>query len=331
MIAKGYKSVSKQEVLSRVSESQILAHYFHIYEVPTLINSPLRQDNNASMGIYSPNGKDINYKDFGTSETGSIFTLLKNLWKVDYHEVYSRILKEVNSNTVSAVKTCRVIANKTYHKSISLDVKVREWRDYDLQWWGQYGITKKWLNYAEVYPISHIIITKNNQKNVFPADKLAYVYIERKEGRITKKIYQPLNTKGHKWSQDNDKSVLGLWTMLPKSGSKVCICSSVKDALTLICNCHIPAICLQGEGMPLSITVCTQLKERFETVLIALDGDTPGVEDSKKLSKETGFPWIQCPYIEISETKVLKDWADIRSYYGKDKLIELFNTSLQNE
>lgn len=321
MIAQGCTTVCKRDVLSKVSESQILAHYFHIYEVPTLINSPLRKDDSASMGIYSPNGKDINYKDFGTGDKGSIFTLLYKIWNLkNYQDVFERILKEVTSDKDALIKTTRIVAQAHYKSHLSLDVKVREWRDYDLEWWGQYGITKNWLQKAEVYPISHIFRTQNNIRNIFNAEKLAYVYVERKEGKITKKIYQPLS-KEHKWSQDNDKSVLGLWTLLPKTGKCVAVCSSVKDALTLLCNCGIPSICMQGEGYELSETVIKELKSRFETVLVMLDNDPPGIADAKKLCEQTGFTNIELPQFNGG-----KDIADYRKLYGHEKFVALINS-----
>lgn len=329
-MSKGYKSVTRQDVLNRVSELQILAHYFGIYRIPALINSPLREDKNASFGFYSPDGISVNYKDFGcSSEHGSIFTLLHRMWGIDYNEVYYKILHDTAPGTICNIKSCRV-SNHNRNGS-SLEVKVREWKDYDLDWWGQYGITRKWLDLAEVYPISHIIRIKDNKSSVFAADKLAYVYIERKEGKITKKIYQPLNTNGHKWCQDNDKSVLGLWRILPKTGELMFICSSVKDSLTLIANCGIPAICMQGEGYTISNTVISQLKRRFKEVLIALDGDSAGIEDSKKLASATGFKWIKCPYIQTADNKKLKDWSDIRANFGKETLISLLQESLKNK
>lgn len=325
MIAKGYKSVTKQDVLNRVSEPQILAHYFGIYEVPTVINSPLRKDTNASFGFCSPNGQDINYKDFGDpSEKGSIFTLLHKLWKIDYHEVYSRILREVTDNQVTTIKTCRVTSHSAHRSSCILDVKVRDWKLYDLEWWGQYGITRKWLDLAEVYPISHIIRTKEDSRMVFPADKYAYVYVERKEGKITKKIYQPLNTDGYKWCQDNDKSVLGLWTLLPKKGERVFICSSVKDALTLMCNCTLPAICMQGEGYDVSNTVINELKQRFTEVFVLLDNDPPGIKDAEKLCEQTGFTNLIIPPFDAG-----KDLADYRKAYGHDSFVQLVSNLLE--
>lgn len=323
MMSKGYKSVTRQDVLNRVSELQILAHYFGIYRIPALINSPLREDKNASFGFYSPDGISVNYKDFGcSSEHGSIFTLLHRMWGIDYNEVYYKILHDTTPSTICSIKSCKV-SNHNRNGS-SLEVKVREWRNYDLDWWGQYGITRKWLDLAEVYPISHIIRIKDNKSSVFAADKLAYVYIERKEGKITKKIYQPLNTNGYKWCQDNDKSVLGLWRILPPTGDMMFICSSVKDSLTLIANCGIPAICMQGEGYTISNTVISQLKRRFKKVYICLDNDPPGTLDAKKLSDLTGFTNIVLPQFAGG-----KDIADYRKIYGHNQFVQMINSLIK--
>ena len=68
----------------------------------------------------------------------------------------------------------------------------------------------KWLKYADVYPISHKIVIKDNKSYAFGADKYAYAYVEFKEGRTTLKIYQPFNKNGFKWSNRHDRSVISL-------------------------------------------------------------------------------------------------------------------------
>ena len=73
------------------------------------------------------------------------------------------------------------------HKDVQVDVRVREWRQYDIDYWSSYGVPLEWLKYAEVYPISHKIVTKNGVKHTFGADKLAYAFVEHKEGKVTLK------------------------------------------------------------------------------------------------------------------------------------------------
>ena len=207
-------------------------------------------------------------------------------------------------------KQVKLITRKEASELSKVQVAIRPWQDYDLEYWGSYGITKKWLRWAEVYPISHKIITKKDRetgktsKFIFPADKLAYCYVERKEGNLSLKIYQPFNKKGFKWCSKMDSSVISLWTKIPTYGDRVIICSSVKDALCISNNLHIPAIAPQGEGYNISQTACNELKRRFKQVFIAFDTDSPGISDAKKLSQQTGFPYI------VPDLKGEKDFSD---------------------
>jgi hypothetical protein len=227
-----------------------------------------------------------------------------------------------------------------------IQVAVRPWRQYDLDYWQSYGITKPWLTHAGVYPISHKIITKKDKetgktsKFIFSAPKLSYCYVEKKEDKLSLKIYSPLS-KTHKWCSKMDSSVISLWTKVPEFGDKIIIASSTKDALCISCNLHIPAIAPQGEGYSISTTAIKELKRRYKQIYIGYDGDKAGIEDAEKLSKATGFPIIHCPVLEtpkdnngnvenlikegLEKKDKAKDWSDIYLYFGKDRFIEEFN------
>ena len=288
----GIDSVSLDDIMSKVTEADILSFYLGINQIPTIINSPLREDKRPSFGLYSLDGYRIYYTDLSRGDRGGIFDLLGKLWNCSYHEVLHRIHKDLNSistGTTVRKSTCKVTSVKSYDNNTDLQCKVREWRDYDKEYWESYGISLEWLQYAEVYPISHKIIVKGNQKYVLGADKLAYAYVEHKEGKVTLKIYQPYNKVGYKWANKHDTSVISLWTKVPEYGDKICICSSLKDALCLWANTGIPAIATQGEGYKMSKTAIDELKRRYKKVYILFDNDEAGLIDGEKLSKETGF------------------------------------------
>lgn len=318
-ISKGINSVCLSDILSKVTEADILFYYLGITKIPTIINSPLRKDNNPSFGLYF-NGKRIYYIDFATKERGGVFDLLGQMWGCSYTKVLLRINKDIPSFNNSEVKTYKYNFKtiKSYNKDIKLQCKIREWRDYDIKYWASYGISLEWLKYAEVYPISHKIIIKNNNRYVFSADKYAYAYVERKEGNITLKIYQPFNTKGYKWSNKHDSSVISLWTKIPEYGEKVCICSSLKDAICLWANTGIPSISIQGEGYTISNTAIKELKKRYKKIFICLDNDKPGLEDAEKLAKETGFINIVLPQFDNG-----KDISDLFKLKGKEGFIKI--------
>ena len=333
MISSGKSSFTLDDVLRVASEAQIVSYYLGILKVPCIINSPLRQDRHPSFGLYSPNGTEINYIDFSTRDSGTIFTLLKNMWNLDYPEVFKRICQDFSkfNSKATVIKSSKCdITSQGSSSNIDMKCKVREWKDYDLEYWASYGITLPWLKYANVYPISHKIIVKDGREFVFGADKYAYAYVEFKEGKTTLKIYQPFNKRGFKWANKHDRSVISLWTKVPKTGDKIVVCSSLKDALCLWANTSIPAIAIQGEGYGISNTAINELKRRYKEVYILLDNDEAGLRDGEKLSASTGFINLVLPNINGAKdvSDLYKSLENKKRF--KDIILNLFNNHQQN-
>ena len=321
MFSKGKDTNIKFNNLS-VSEGDLLHYYLGIDKIPCVIKSPLRTDNRPSFGLYSLDGIHIYYKDFATLEEGNTFSLLSKLWCLPFDDTLKKIQKDIvqksfiTINTTSSSHQITSLNNFT----IKLDVKIRDWRDYDIEYWESYGVTLKWLKWADVYPISHKIITKNGSKYIFTADKYAYVFVERKEGNVTLKIYQPYNKNGYKWSSKHDRSVVSLWTKIPEYGDIVTICSSLKDALCLSCNTGIPALAIQAEGYTMSDTAIKELKRRYKKQYILLDNDEVGLRDGIKLANQTGFVNLVLPEFEGG-----KDISDMFKILGKEKFLQTIN------
>ena len=336
-------TIGKHRLLELTTECSLAGYYLGITKLPCLINSPLRVDNHPSFSIYTTDGQTVYYRDFATGERGSFLELMSKLWSISYDDVIDRIYKDItksNSNIQIELLKSHNSISKLSESTTILECKIREWKDYDIEYWESYGVTLDWLKYADVYPISHKIILKDGKRMVFPADKLAYTYVEFKEGKVTHKFYQPFNRDGFKWQNNHDRSVVSLWTKLPAKGEIVCICSSLKDALCVWSNTGIPSVAIQGEGYPLSQTAINELKRRFKRQIISLDGDDAGIKDSKKLAELTNFINLHCPIIDTPEKDSsnitilkkygfqkkdkAKDWSDIYLYFGKEKFIETF-------
>lgn len=328
MISKGKISEEPYEDLGSLTEADIAAYYLNISSIPSLINSPLRMDDKPSFSIFSPDGVNVNYKDFSTGECGRIWTLLSKMWNCSYREVQRRVYNDLGDKsygTKIGVGSFSRRGRVKINPLIDLQCRVREWKDYDIEYWASYGISLDWLKYADVYPISHKIVVKDDKSIVFGADKYAYAYVEFKGGKTTLKIYQPFNTNGFKWSNRHDKSVISLWTKVPSVGNRICVCSSLKDALCLWANTGIPALAIQGEGYGMSDTAVNELKRRFKKVYICLDNDPPGLKDAEILASKTGFTNVVLPQFEGG-----KDIADMYKVLNdKDKfksiILKLFN------
>jgi len=294
--------------------------------LPCCINSPLRKDDNPSFSIYLNKEGRVRYIDFATDDHGDLMDLLCQCWHCSFMQALDRIYNDVigNSSVGLKPKTVRTFTRQERDRLSKLEVKIRPWQPYDYEYWSGYGVSPQWLAYAEVYPVSHKIITKidkdtgERHRYTFLADKYAYVFVERKERHLQLKLYQPYNTKGFKWCSKMDGSVISLWTKVPEHGDRIVICSSLKDALCLTSQLHIPAIALQGEGYGVSDTAASELRRRFKKVYISFDTDDAGKKDSRNLASKTGFINI------IPDLGECKDFSDyFKSLEDKSKFQEL--------
>lgn len=325
--AKGFTTFTLGEILEKTTELSILSYYLGIYSIPCLIKSPLREDKNPSFSIYMKNTGKVAYIDFGTGDHGNLYTLLMKLYDKSFKEVIAMIA----DNLPSLKTNCEVRDRKDtqvhsiHHiTSSTIQVKFREWRDYDLKYWESFGISLPWLKFGDIYPISQIFFTKEGVTRAFPAGKYGYAYIERKDNNPTIKIYQPFCAE-RKWISKHDASVWDLWTKIPQYGEDLIITSSRKDALCIWENTGIPSVSLQGEGYVPKEQVVSELKGRYKNVFILYDNDfnsevNHGRYFGKNLSEK--FNLIQ---IEIPEEYKAKDTSDLCKLYGRKCVNEVIN------
>lgn len=328
VVGKTSPSMSKAEIFNHFTETEVLSSVFpEIKSLPCLINSPLRQDRHPSFGIYVNDSGNVRYMDFATGDRGGLLDLLCKYWNCPFSNAIEHLGntlvkgKDIPASKVFMSSNHRIKVNGK--SDIRLEVKVREWRDYDTAYWTSFGCNINLLKYCEVYPISHKIIYKDGKKYTFAAPQYSYVFVEHKEGKTTKKVYSPY-AKKYKWMTDNDGSVVGLWDKVPKTGGKLCICSSLKDAVCLWSNSGIPCMYIQGEAFDISDTAIKALKERYKRIYICLDNDKWGIEDAVKLAERTGFTNIELPQFQGG-----KDISDAYKVLGEEKfnetIVSLFN------
>ena len=326
MFSKGQPSVNWSVFRNNIDDLNLLNKYCGIDKVPALMNSPLREDRNPSFALFYDSKGKIRYKDFSTGESGDIINLLGKAWGMSYVEVMKTL---VSDDCMSAMMSSQENAGKKRKNSDTIiEVKVRRWLKHDIEYWRDFGISLPFLKFAEVYPISHIFFIKDGKTDIVDADKHAYVYVERRDGVVYKKIYQPLSkNKRYKWFSKMNGGVISLYDKIPDNGEKLVICSSLKDALCLWENTGIPCISLQGEGYSMNMDIVAELKDRFKEVYVLFDNDSAGKTDGEKLSAQTGFTNVVLPEF---------NWGkDVSDYYkglqDKSEFAKTMNSLLNNE
>lgn len=324
MIGKATPS-KEPDYIEGVNEYLLTRHYLNIDRIPIKISNPLREDKHPSLSLYSLDGKRIWYKDHGTGDSGTIWKLLTEGFHLNMQDLVKQYMDKggvgvINTSTHQKSKMDNIISTS----NIDFKIRKRDWEKHDLDYWNTYGISKEWLEFADIYPISHKIIVKDGINYLYKADKYAYAYVEFKDDRTFIKIYQPFNINGFKWSGKHNKSILSLWRKIPQNGKILCICASMKDALCLWANTSIPSVAPQGEGYPLKPVVIEDLKKRYSKVFILFDNDETGVIDTYKLAESTGFQPLFLPNIDGK-----KDISDLYAHMNdrnrfKELILTLF-------
>lgn len=326
MISKGRPALDKDSVLSDVADIDLLVKYFpQVKEIPCVISSPLRKDVHPSFRIYSPDGTRIRWYDYVTGESGGMIDLLQRVLMVDFNQLLGIIAHEIiATRTLTARKSSSTkIRVNGADTACQVRSQMRKWEEYDFQYWESYGVPRRWLLKADIYPISHIfIVSGSGYVRTIKADKYAYTFVERKDGICSEKVYQPFNQNGMKWRSGHDSSVWDLWTKLPPRGERCIITSSRKDALCIWANTGIPSVSLQGEAVGVKPQVMEELKGRFKEVFVLYDNDFTkelnyGRVDGKKLADTFGI--VQ---IEIPDALMCKDISDLYKKYGKGIVVK---------
>lgn len=313
MVSKGQDNININDVREITSDDEVVSKYLNINSVPIIMLSPLRKDKNPSLSIFRLPDGNIGYKDFGTGEKGIVYDLLSKLWNIPIKQVYRRIIDDYSPSNTLINKTKR--QRKLRKSCTTLNVKTREWRDWDLEYWNKYGVSKEWLEYAEVYPISTLFF--NNDKTTIPAEKYAYVYVERKDNKVTLKVYQPYSER-FKWISKHDSSVWDLWTKIPITGDKLIITSSRKDALCIWSNSGIPSLSLQGEGYIPKESVINELKSRYKDIYVLYDNDFQSDVNHGRLYGKHLSELYNLKQIEIPDEYKSKDPSDLCMNYGRE-------------
>ena len=317
----------------------IIGYYLNIYKLPSVICNPLRCDKKPSLGLQYYEGSVL-FKDFSNNKNYNTIEFIQSLLNLETkQDTINKINKDLSSNTQSVQilldkldkNKSNVCSNVKGESRYTIRITKRKWLQHDIEYWNNYGVTIKMLNYCNVIPINYYYLysgkpIETNLLYIFRANKWAYAYREVLNNKIMYKIYQPYSQK-YKWTSSFNVNVISLLDKIPKQGDILCICSSVKDSLCLWCNLNIPAICPQGEGYELPKDLIDNLKKRYKYIYIFYDNDKTGLEDAKKASKKTGLPYLILPNINNC-----KDISDLyKSLNNKEKFINILKTLFNHD
>lgn len=329
--------ISKEELLSKISEYQIFTFYFgKDFSLGKAYCSPLRKDDNPSFVVNIRNGR-LSWIDFGTNSKGDVFDFVSKLFGLTFKQSVLKIAFDFNLEQVKNIKspfecirTAGYITNKKpfiHEAKGAIRIKVRKWSKTDAEYWLPYNINSELLNLYKVFPVEKaylddIIIYNNNTSCP------CYAYMFYKDNKYTYKLYRPFN-KNKKWKGNIDRSVLQGWSQLDPFAEILIITKSLKDVMVLR-SLGINSLAMQTESSFIKQTVMLELRSRFNHIYILQDYDKAGILGTFKLTR--AYRFLKWFFIQDKKTKTngLKDISDYIKGCGKEKTIELLKNKLNS-
>jgi hypothetical protein len=262
--------ITKDFVLSRLSDQQIIEYYLNIkLAYSNLISSPFREDKNPSFGI-KYNGNKFTAKDFGTKEIFDCFNIVEKLYNCNFQEALRIISNDFNlisksekpvtrDNTLQQSQPVTATSLIKPKKNV-ITIEEQPFTKVDLDYWSLYGIDENTLNLFNVKSCKYVWLN-GSLCRIYNSKNPVYAYQFGK----TYKIYCPLTkNKKTKWLFSGNQTDIEGYDALVTNYEKyvfntIIVTKSLKDVMCLY-KLGYQAISLQGEANPFTFELYLKLK-----------------------------------------------------------------------
>ena len=317
--------ITKELILSRFSEEQLMEYYLHIPVKKGLFRSPLRRDKQPTCSFYRNKSGTLIFKDFATGQHLNIFDVVQSIFRCDYFESLRIIANDfgiVRDNALHK-NPGKINLNpiKIKDKEISkIQIEVQEFTDSELKWWGRYGISKDILKRFNVYSCKHVFLNDQLFAESQQHCPIFGYYGKKYQGLELWRCYFPKRTSFRFITNWPSKKIQG-YDQLPKKGKLLVITKSMKDSMCLY-SCGITACAPNSENLFIPDKVLEDLKNRFENIVVLYDNDRPGLYNMAKIRKE--HP--ELTYVFIPKKYGSKDISDFYKDHGRKETLNLIKT-----
>ena len=317
--------ITKELILSRFSEEQLMEYYLHLPVKKGLFRSPLRRDKQPTCSFYRNKSGTLIFKDFATGQHLNVFDVVQSILKCNYFESLRIIANDFGIVRDNALRKNPGKINlnpiKIKDKEISkIQIEVQEFTDSELKWWGKYGISKDILKRFDVYSCKHVFLNDQLFAESQQHCPIFGYYGKKYQGLELWRCYFPKRTSFRFITNWPSKKIQG-YDQLPKKGKLLVITKSMKDSMCLY-SCGITACAPNSENLFIPDKVLEDLKNRFKNIVVLYDNDRPGLYNMAKIRKE--HP--ELTYVFIPKKYGSKDISDFYKDHGRKETLNLIKT-----
>ena len=317
-------NLTKELILSRVSEEKILNYYLGLPVKKGLYRNPLRRDKRPTASYYrsSKSGR-IMFKDFGTGFCGDFVSIVMAKFNCSYYKALQIIANDFGIITRKDLPKNRCL--KQWDGEVFEDkqgaiiqVEIRDFTESDIQWWAKYGITVPTLKKFKVFSCKNVFLNGNLFETVLDTQHVYGYYGGIKQDVEQWRVYHPSKTKW-KWISNWKNHQIQGAHLLPKQGGDILVITkSLKDCACLY-EYGITAIAPCSENEFLTDNQYQRIKNKFNKIILLWDNDYAGISNAQKIRKQ--HPDLIVMF--IPKKSGCKDFSDYRKTYGDKKTREL--------
>lgn len=310
------KILTKEVILSKVSEEEIFARY----GVPVedgVFRSPLRTDRHPTCNFYRRRNGRLYLRDHAGFFWGDCFDLVMQQHRVSFGGALKRVAEDFGLTDKVTFQERIPLRKIEIPILVSADIRVkrRNWNEYDRAFWKRWDFKRETLELFHISPIDRAWI---NDESIYAYRKKgeeAYVY---HFGQYDYKVYFPW--RDSRRFVHNTSWVLQGYMQLPASGEFVVITKSLKDVAKLY-EFGIPAVAPMSETTLPSPAQMEELAERFGRIIVFYDNDRPGRRQVVRMLRTYGKQFALEPILMPQGQP--KDFTDYYEKRGKESTLSL--------
>lgn len=360
------RKLSKDDIFEIADDITIFAKYLnilesdiiHCIETGTLMESPLRfDDNDASAGFKYNNKGKLKLRDFSGYFWGDCFDLVAFELGLNVNNKFHfiEVLKHIY-NTITAKGSDKIHINsinrdiliKAKKAKRIIDINIREFNIHDLHYWNDFLYKEdnvhSYLTSNYSYPIEHYWIDIDSQPNpkyYYKGSNPAYAYWLGQDANAIDnyRIYFPYARKPFPKFITNNSSWQGL-NNLPDNLDALLLTKSNKDRIssqsfTRFNKYKIGVLAPPSENHIVSKQeydwLVSKVRGRFANngkpaIMSLYDFDKTGLNGSGHLKRTFGVPRVMFTDGKYGTSNIgKKDFTDTIPMYGKVKFYDIVN------
>lgn len=323
------KVITKNEILSKISQEDIFKKYLDIEpEFGKGFKNPLREDNHGDCYFYIDNKDMLKFHDIPRNWNWDCFNLVCNIFNCKFYESLKIIAQDFNleklSEDIELIRKRRVSKLNIKFEKKSIKIKIRKWYNKDLEYWKQFNITVKELNFFNIFPIELAYLNKICIYKYKNLKDLGYAFYLKNKNF---KLYFPFRNKEvnnyPKFYHNCPTSIQG-FHQLPRAGEYLIITKSMKDVISMF-TFDIDAIANISESILIQENIMKNLQQRFKVIYTLFDKDRTGIRMTIKMRNIYNTIPLFIPSNTIFALKDEKDFSDILVKYNKKYILNLIN------